>query len=279
MVWSKGVPIIMTMRPTPILDIRYFESNAPVEYGKASASYLGSLYPYPKANGLFTYAGARFALKLADVGFRLPGFDHVYVCLTPALPRAKAVLCEFVFETWMRYVSVGMPPSEWDSLDEDGKFCCLVSLTSVGLKQFCQQYGLSIDPVIHVEASMRNEKTDLEIEHLRKETSAYLIRVTYQIAPRGGRSIAYVEYVDKKMGRKGKVVLTRLAHHDDIRPLVSSLSVSGGVIRVKPRTSALASFTTRQYPVPLEVPIEQVVAAGDDDYRQAAEDNAVHKLA
>jgi len=158
----------------------------------------------------------------------------------------------------------GSVQTDWASLEDEGKFRCLVALTISALRCLCDHYGLSGDTVEQVGEQVLTQGTELEILVKHKETKSYTVRVTYQIFPLGCQSVAHVEYTDKKTGRQGKTVLTHLNELWDIWFLVSSVSVSKGVIRVAPRDSFQASMYTGGYPVPLELPVEQVLAAGED---------------
>jgi hypothetical protein len=254
------------MNLTPIRDIRHFESSAPVEQGKPfGRTFPGTLYPYSKRDSALLHLGERYARKLAEYGFSLPGYHHLYVSLTPSLKQGEALLCDYPFEKWMRFVSVGMPPADWVSLDEDGKFRCLVALTTSALERLCDEYGLSSGSVRQVEEQVLTQKAALEILYKQKETTSYAVRVTYQIAPQDNESaayspsIAYVEYTDKKSGKNGKTVLAHLKLPEDLFFLVSSISVSRGVIRLTPAASFRASLYTKRYSVPLEVPVERVL--------------------
>lgn len=252
-----------------IRDIRYFETGKPIEYGSADVRHMGTIYPVDIRHPLLFHLGDRYSLKLAEYGFSLPGYNHVYIVLTPCLAKGEASLCDFHFETWQRYVTVGMPPGDWASLDEEGKFESLVASTTSALKHLCGEYEVPCDSVERTARQVLTEGTELEIGVKHKETGSYTVRVSYQIAPPGKKSVAYIEYMDKKSGRKGKTVLTPLVNDDDIHFLVSSISVSKGMIRLTPRASSVSSFYTRSYRVPLEVPVAQLLAAGEEWHQSA----------
>lgn len=248
-----------------IRDIRYFETDKPVQYGSVDVRYLGTIYPVGTRDPLLWYLGDRYSQKLAEYGFKLPGYHHVYIVLTPLLPQGEASLKDVYLETWQQFVTVGMPAEEWVAADGERRFECLVNLTTDALHHLCGEYEITPEAVDRTGGEVLASKTELEIGAKQKETSSYTVRISYQIAPPGKQSVAYIEYRDKKRGREGKMVLTSLSDPDDIHFLVGSISVSKGVIRLSPRASFKASLHTRSYPTPLEVPIDRVLAAGDEE--------------
>ena len=85
--------------------------------------------------------------------------------------------------------------------------------------------------------------------------------MTYQIRPNGHQSVGLIEYHDKKSGQRLKSEFVKLKHYEDMFALVGSISVSRGVIRLKPRPSFKASLYTEAYQVPIEIPIAELNAA------------------
>ena len=74
----------MNAKPKLIADIRYYENPGRTEYGSVRHDSLGTLYSIPFRS--FSAIGDRIACKLREREFSLPGFDHLYVIFTPALP-------------------------------------------------------------------------------------------------------------------------------------------------------------------------------------------------
>lgn len=77
------------MREKPIKDIRLFESPQAQAFGQPGPGHLGKLYPLADLRDAVAL-GARYAMKLAEQGFRTRAYDHVYVNLTPALAEEEA---------------------------------------------------------------------------------------------------------------------------------------------------------------------------------------------
>jgi hypothetical protein len=87
------------------------------------------------------------------------------------------------------------------------------------------------------------------------------VTVTYQIRPNGNQSVGLIEYHDKKTGQRFKAEFVKLKDYEDVFALVGSISVSRGVISLKPRPSFKANLYTRAYRVPIKIPIAEMDAA------------------
>jgi hypothetical protein len=249
------------MKRTPIRDIRYFESVHPIGSGHPLPARLGALYPIER-DADTAWLGERYARKLAEAGCCLPGFHHLYLVLTPRADSGEVSVSQLIIEPWFRYVSVGLSPQDWLSLNQKDRFRRLVTLTTAALRRLCGEHDLTPAPLADVEGQVLQRGSELELLHKRKETAAYVVQITYQIAPHGGPSLAFLDVREKKTGRVGKKVLTPLRWHDDLRCLMSTISISSGSIRLTPRSSFRASLATQHYPIPLEVSVEDVLAAG-----------------
>jgi hypothetical protein len=115
--------------------------------------------------------------------------------------------------------------------------------------------------VNRVAADIREKGSELEIVHKTKETATYAVTLKYQICPNGNQSVGLIEYHDRKAGRRLKAEFVKLKHYEDIFALVGSISVSRGVIVLKPRPSFKASVHTQSYRFPIEIPIAELIAA------------------
>jgi hypothetical protein len=110
-----------------------------------------------------------------------------------------------------------------------------------------------------VRQDIHRHGSELQILCRQKKTVSYLVSVTFQIRPSGGKSVGWVSYEDRRTQRSGSMPIVELDHYQDIFYLVGSVSVSKGIIRLKPRTSFKASVFTSKYHVPTEVPVAKVV--------------------
>lgn len=243
----------MNKRPTRIADIRYYENQERTEYGSFSVDPLGTLYSIPFRS--FCAIGDRFACKLREHGFSLPGFDHVYIILTPALPSGDVELSTLKLDARIRYVNVGLSPDEWELLDDDGKHDHIVDLTFLALTAFAGD----ADALTRVTVDLKRYRSQLEVIAKTKETAAYRVDVSFQIRPRQEQSIAFVSYFDKQTGQNGRITLTQLHSADDVYPLCGSIIVRDNTITIKPRSSSRAAIITKKYNPPLSVPVDTVL--------------------
>jgi hypothetical protein len=245
----------MNAKPKLIADIRYYENPGRAEYGNVRHDSLGTLYSIPFRS--FGAIGDRFACKLREREFTLPGFDHLYVILTPALPSGNVEPSALNIDARIRYVDVGLSPDHWDSLNDDSKHDHLVDLTSFAISAF----DGNGDTLANVAADLKRHRSKLEIIVKTKETSSYRVDVSFQIRPMQEQSIAFVSYTDKRTGQRGCTTLAKLLSANDVYPLCGSIAVRGNTITIKPRSSLRAAAITDKYNVPLSVAVDAVLAA------------------
>jgi hypothetical protein len=245
----------MNTTPKLIADIRYYENPGRTEYGNVRHDSLGTLYPIPFRS--FGAIGDRFACKLRERAFSLPGFDHVYLILTPTLPPGVVEPSTLNLDTRIRYVDVGLSPDQWNSLDDDSKHDHIVDLTSAAISAFT---GYA-DTLASVAADLKRYRSQLEVIVKTKETASYRVDVSFQIRPLQEQSMAFVSYFDKRTGQRGRTTLTKLLSADDVYPLCGTIRVRDNRITITPRSSSKAAIITRKYTVPLSVAVETVIAA------------------
>ncbi|WP_146521554.1 hypothetical protein [Stieleria varia] len=245
----------MNAKPKLIADIRYYENPGRTEFGNVRHDSLGTLYSIPFRS--FGAIGDRFACKLREREFTLPGFDHLYVILTPALPPGIAEPSTLNMDARIRYVDVGLVLDQWDSLDDDAKHDHIVDLTSFAINAF----DGTADTLANVAADLKRYRSKLEIIVKTKETSSYRVDVSFQIRPMQEQSIAFVSYTDKRAGQRGRTTLTKLQSANDVYPLCGSIAVRDNTITIKPRSSSRAATITDKYNVPLSVAVDAVLAA------------------
>jgi len=117
-----------------IADIRYFESSTTNSLNAA----FGFLYTVE--DNEFLSAVIRFILKLREIGFCLPDFDHIYIQLTPSLCDGDILKSDKVdpYHKFYRLIFVGVSPDFFNSLGEGKKVSFLID-RAVGViqKYFC----------------------------------------------------------------------------------------------------------------------------------------------
>jgi len=186
----------------------------------------------------------------------------VFVVLTPALPDGELELSPFVSQKRMRYVDIGQSQVGWDKLDADQQHDLLVDLTVAALGKVSGAAFATI--VADVAAQLKAQKSEIEITAKSHDTSSYLVRVTYQVTPNRGPSLAFLSCLDKKSGDHGRTLLTELKISDHIYSLCGEISVKNGNIVVRPRKSFKASIISENYSVPFVAPINSLLSHEND---------------
>jgi hypothetical protein len=240
-----------------IKDIRLYESDWENVAGQSLPSDLGRIYQVDKKN----LAGLtqRFARKLHELGFSVPVYDHVYVNMTTFLPPGKAIVSTRRSEKWLVYVDVGVSPEELLNLSREAEYEKVTRIIVKALKALCERDNLDYDLVKKVETLVLRDKEKLEVIYQTKETSKYLITLSFQIFPPPNKSPVFIECFDKVENKKGKVKLIDLTFFDDIYPLISSVNIKKGFVEMKPRASFKAGLDANRYKVPLSISLDSVL--------------------
>jgi len=238
-----------------ISDIRFYENPVRTEHGNVRHRSLGSVFQIPYRS--FSRIGDRFACKLREHKFMLPGFDHLYVVLTPALECGVVGATWFTRHNWIRSVDVGLSREYWDSLDVNAKHDQLVDLTCMAIAEFPHEAN-TLETVAML---LKRDRSQTEIVVKTKETASYRVDISFQIRPLQKPSVAFLSCVDKRSGQDGKVVLFELSSPSDVYPLCGSIAVRADTITIKPRSSFRASLTAKEYGAPVSIGVEYVLSA------------------
>jgi hypothetical protein len=240
------------------LDIRYYESDHENVVGSSLPGGPGRIFHLPKS---IHSTGARIARKCREYGFVAGRFDHLYVNFTTALPEGRCQYSPREIEERIRHVDFGLSPETTNHLAEPAQEALVCRTTFDILRFVAGEHPDRLALVNRVAAEVGEKGSALEIIHKTKETAAYAVTVMYRIRPNGDQSVGLVEYLDKDTGRKLKSEFVKLNHYEDVFALVGSISVSRGVIILRPRPTFKADLYTRAYRVPIEVSIAGMSAA------------------
>lgn len=238
-----------------ILDIRYCESDFDNISGNSLPGRPGQIFNFPESS---SYIGARIARKLRENSFVTGSFDHVYINFTTVLPAGEFRISPRETQARLKYVDYGASPAEFDNLSEAQKESFVVSTTFSVLRLLASPEPTQLAIIDNVEKLVELHESELEITHKTKDTKSYKVTITYKICPNGDQSVGIVEYVDKQTGNTSRAQFVKLMHYEDIFALVSGISVSSGVICLKPRASFKASLYVEKYKVPIEIPIAEI---------------------
>lgn len=239
------------------LDIRYYESDRENVVGTSLPGGPGRIFSFPKS---IHPLGARLARKLREYRFVAGAFDHLYVNFTTVLPEGRCRYSPRELEEWIKYIDFGLVPDKVNRLSETEKESLVCRSTFDILRFAAGERPARLALIDRVAADIEEKGSELEIIHKTKETAAYAVTVTYQIRPNGKQSVGLIEYHDKKSGQRLKSAFVKLKDYEDLYALIGSISVSQGVIRLKPRPSFKASLFTQAYQVPIEIPIAELNA-------------------
>lgn len=240
------------------LDIRYYECDRENVVGTSLPAGPGRLFTFPKS---IHALGARIARKLREYGFMAGAFDHLYVNFTTVIPAGQCRYSPRNVDERIKYVDYGLSPETTNRLSETEKESLVCGTTLDILRFVATEHPARLSLVERIAAELAAKGSTMEILHMIKETAVYAVTVTYQIRPNGKQSVALIEYLDKKSGQRLKSEFVKLNDYEDVFALVGSISVSRGVISVKPRPSFKASLYANAYRVPIEIPIAALNAA------------------
>jgi hypothetical protein len=237
------------------LDIRYYESDHENVFGMSLPGGIGRIYSLPKS---IHSLGARIARKLREFGFVAGTFDHLYVNFTTAILEGMARYSTRDLDGRIKYIDFGLSPEKINGLSDAAKESFICATTFEILKFVAGDRPSQIALVDRVCADIEVKGSELEILHKTKETAAFSVTVTYQIRPNGSQSVGLVEFHDKKSGQRLKSEFLKLNTYEDVFAIVGAISVSRGIICLKPRPSFKASLYTKAYKVPIEIPIAEL---------------------
>lgn len=238
-----------------ILDIRYYESDHDNVVGTSLPGGFGRIFSLPKS---IHALGARIARKLREYGFAAGVYDHLYVNFTTVLPEGQCRYSTREVEERIKFIDFGLVAEKVNRLSETEKELLVCHSTFDILRFVAGGHQVRLALVDGVATEVEKKGSELEIVHKTKETAAYAVTVTYQIRPNGKQSVGLIEYHDKESGQRLKSEFVKLNHYEDVFALVASITVSRGVITLKPRASFKAGLSTKAYRVPIQVPIAEL---------------------
>ena len=238
-----------------IRDIRFYESESICAKGNSLAGNVGAIVQLPK---LCYQYGTRIARTLENDGFSFGRPDHVYFNMTPALQPGSFSRSDLELDDRIVYVNAGVEPSELSEFTQEEADNFIIDLVFSGLRTLAD--GVGIEQVLDsAKKRVLAYRSELPILVKRKETKSYIAEVFYKIRPQGGRSVGIVRYEDLKRGLSGEKIFVELDLASHIYPLVGTISVSKGVVKISPRDSFRAQIVVRNYRRPIEVAVTDIL--------------------
>ncbi|CAM4525769.1 hypothetical protein FHS16_006442 [Paenibacillus endophyticus] len=238
------------MKNTIIRDIRLFEEKTRGSF----PSYIGERYSVNKS---IHFLSARYSRKLRELDFITRDFHHLYIVQTPFLAEGEIVESANRPEKWMEFFYIGVSPELYNLKSKEEKENFTIKLITNVLNSI----AISADQLKIVDQVFQNLvklRSNLEINHLTKDTKKHTIIISYQIRPENKISRAFIKCLDKKTGITRKSILIELKSYEDIFYIVSTISESNGIIILKPRNSETANFHIKSYETPLKINIDEM---------------------
>ncbi|MDO4230234.1 MAG: hypothetical protein Q4C98_10495 [Capnocytophaga sp.] len=232
-------------------EIRTYERN------KSVASSLWQVFEF-QGEGFpaWVYDEQRIARKLHEFGFSLGEEDYLYICLNAELDENQIVFSHLDFDKCTLYADFGANPSQFNALSCENQRIFIQNMIFSVLK------AKTSPQMVYLLAKTEQEVTkygkNIKILHKIKETSAYMVRIFYQINPdekplslsekNGG--VAIIEYLDKKT-HKTSIFTYPLYFYDDIFSLMNTITLKNNSLIIKPKTSFRAEIENKHYQTPL----------------------------
>jgi len=171
----------------------------------------------------------------------------VYLTLCPGVRHGEIEIVPFL--DWCANIKVGISPALVADLRDNERHDVLVRFVATSLQKLCDRDGLDFSKIRQAENLLLERGTELESIHLLKETVSYRVVISFQLYPKGGASVAFIEYTDKKVNKSARKVWTELILYDDLYWLACSVIVKNGVVHIRPRTTHKARFCRKFYKV------------------------------
>ncbi len=252
-IYNTFIIKIMAIGDKVIKSIRYYGSYSENINGKSVSIPIGNLFDIKKISAI----GDRIARKLNEYNFVSGIFDHVYIIYSTSLPDGEIKMSNRHTEKWFLELDMGISADNLKRMTDSQKEEFITQCTFKCLAYLYKDNKEKIDTIKKVEEEVRKFGKELEIIYSIKETRSYLIKIYYKIKPKGDPSYAFIEYHDKKSGMQKQTIL-ELQFYEDIYPLIGSVSVKGGKIILKPKSSFKATLYNKRYKTPISIDISEM---------------------
>lgn len=237
-----------SIRTKPLRDIRYFESTEAVLSAGATPmpQYASALFDLPKEAIAF---GQRIGRKCEEWRVSIGSADHLYICLTPALPEGTLRPTDYAVEPWHRFVLCGLERGfnergarEKLQAVSDATFDALTALAQAGA-----------DRLASLQRQVADQGDALRVTLRTKETKKYRIAVEQTIPVHPAPSPVIVRMEEIATSRMVEVQVAEVRFHDEAPSLVDRLAIVDEVLTIHPRRSFRAEQILQEYSLPLRV--------------------------
>jgi hypothetical protein len=241
-----------------IRDIRFYESRTRAACGEPLPGNVGDIVRLPALS--YEY-GKRIARTLENDGFSIGAPDHIYFNFTTAIAPGTVERGTLELDDRIVYVDAGVDLSHLAGLSDEEADDFIMQMVFRGLALLAPDER-SIAVLDTAKQRVLTHRTELSIFVKKKKTRTYCVEVFCKIRPRGRQSIGIIRYSDLHRGLIGEKVFVELLMASHIYPLVGNISVSKGTVTIKPRESFRSQFTAQHYPVPVSIPVDEILRGG-----------------
>jgi len=228
-----------------IRDIRYYE-NKPDDYQGKFDGILGNVY-YSTIDT--KYIGQRIARKLNELGFISGEFDHIYINLSPELDDDNFCESNRFLDKRIKTFNYGISPFAFNILTDLEKDKKIKEITFKVLLWIYKNDDLKTQLISDTKYLINKYDKHLSIKYKTKETSSYLIDLSFQIRPDNEMSKLIIEYKNKKSNCIMQGILDIL-DYDDLYSLVGSVTLKDEFIIFQAKKSYLAKLVANKYKNP-----------------------------
>lgn len=243
------------MKDKIIKDIRYFESDYENKDGNLLPSYVGVIYKFPNS---VHQVSDRIARKLNQYNFISGTYDHIYINFSTYLQENEFSISNRFTEGWYKYIDYGLDPRKVNSLTDLEKENIIEVYTFKILRILYKNDKSRMEILEIAENEIMKYGSEVEIIYKIKETNSYKATLSYKINPHGGKSCAFLDYLNKKNGKGIKKKILDLHSFIDIYPLADLIVVKEDKVILQPKKSYKAQLFTSSYRIPVTVNIKEI---------------------
>lgn len=228
-----------------IRDIRIYESDIENIDHNSSPNELGRIFKidFPHDTYIHRYRVFihRLILVLREHGFELPGYNHLYINLTPLLPFGQIQLAKRSLDTyhpWFRYVDVGLNPISFNQLSESEKLEQLFDIIENALLYVIDagNYRQLINESI---AAVLTQGENFESVYKFKETDAQVAKIIVRLLNNGRYAVRIQVQTNDGQTRFTHSLETQYDHYDLVQQFGTIILNKNSVV-IKPRQNAFS---------------------------------------
>lgn len=201
---------------------------------------------------------ARIAQKLREYSFSLSAFDHLYIIFTNRIEDGQTKPSDRGDMDWFRYVDHGLPSKIYERLSKADQEQRVNGRIFQILRSLVGDDPEKLSIIAQVENEVATYGSQLEILHSVRDLAASKITITFQINPNGNTSVGLIKVEDKASGQIVKGKFIDLVQYEDLFPLVGTVSLSKGIVTIKPRPSCKAGLFAEPYKTPIIIDLAKL---------------------